>query len=296
MVAILLQLLVGGIAVGSIYALIGVGFALYLRAMRLLNFSHGEMLTTGALLGLLLTTKAGLPFPIVFPLAIVGTALIGVVLERVVYRPLWLKSDDPFLVHTVFATLAVGTILTNLSLRVGGPFEVRYPAPLGAGVIRLGPVVVLPQRILVLVVAVVLVALLQLFFKRTKAGLAMRAVMLDRETAQLMGIDVRQSIALTFALSSALAAAAGILVAPIIFWSFHMGSIIGIKSFAALTLGGLYSFPGAIVGGLLVGVLESFTGLFLSSTYRDVIVFSILILMLLVRPYGLLGRKQGRVG
>lgn len=295
MATILVQLLLSGIAIGAVYALIGLGFALFLRAMRLLNFSHAEMVTIGAFIGLFLTRNLGLPFIIAFPVAVAATALIGVILERVIFRPLWVKADDPFLVRAVFATIALATLLTNVALQLGGPFELRFPSPLGSDVIKLGSVVITPQRVLVIGVSIVVVLLLQLFFQKTEAGLAMRAVMLDRETAQLMGIDVRRSVAITFALSAALGAVAGILVAPIVFWSFQMGAKIGIKAFAALTLGGLYSFPGAIVGGLLIGILEAFTGLFLSSTYRDVIVFAILIFMLLVRPQGLLGKESGRV-
>jgi branched-chain amino acid transport system permease protein len=198
--------------------------------------------------------------------------------------------------RAVFATIAVGMFMSNLGLEIGGPFAIKFPAPLGEDIIRIGSAVLRPQRLLVLGMTILLVVLLQLFFLHTKVGLAMRAVMLDRETAQLMGIDVRRSIALTFALSSALGAAAGILIAPIVYWMFNMGFFLGIKSFAALTLGGLYTFPGAIVGGLLMGVLESFTSLFISSTYRDVIVFSILILVLLARPQGLLGKRREGVG
>lgn len=296
MIPIIFQALVSGLSLGAIYALIGLGFALYLRSMNLLNFSHGETVTIGAFVGLLLTTQFQLPFIIVFPLAIVITAVIGVLLERMALRPLWLNEDDPFLVRAVFATIAIGILLTDLGLKFGGPFAKKYPAPLGDEVVRVGSVVLVPQRLLVLGATIVLVALLQVFFRRTKTGLAMRAVMLDRDTAQLMGIDVRKSIALTFGLSSALGASAGILIAPIVFWVFNMGFLLGIKSFAALTLGGLYSFPGAIVGGLLVGVLEAFTGLYLSSTYRDVIVFAILIAVLLIRPQGLLGKPEERVG
>lgn len=289
------QAFVSGIVTGAIYALIGLGFALYLRSMRLLHFGHGEMTMIGAYLGLVLTTKADLPFLVAFPLAVTATALIGVLLERVAIRPLWVKETDPFLTRAVFATIAIGILLTNVALQIGGPFEKRYPAPLGDSVIRLGVISLVPQNLLVLGIAVLLLYMLQRFFQRTRVGLAMRAVMLDRDTAQLMGIDVRNYVALTFGLSSALAATAGILVAPLVFWSFRMGGTLGIKAFAALTLGGLYTFPGAVVGGLLVGVLESLTGLFLSSTYRDVIVFSLLILMLLIRPQGLLGREPERV-
>jgi branched-chain amino acid transport system permease protein len=297
MLTILVQLIVSGLAQGAIYALIGLGFALYLRSMHLLNFSHGEMLTIGAFVGLVLATKVNLPYLVIFPLAIIITALLGLLIERIAYRSLWMTAvDDPFLVRTVFATIAMGILLTNVALEIGGPFETRFPAPLKQDILRVGSIVFNTQRLLVLGVGFALVILLQVFFQRSKAGLAMRAVMLDRETAQLMGIDVRRSIALTFALSSGLSAAAGVLIAPIIFWSFHMGSLIGIKAFASLTLGGLYSFPGAIVGGLLVGVLESLAGLYLSSSFRDAIVFGLLILMLLVRPQGLLGKSQERVG
>ena len=288
-----LQLLVGGLALGAIYAMIALGFAMYLRAMRLLNFSHGEMAMIGALMGVGIYVNLGLPFVVGFVAVVVLTGLSGALMERLIYRPLWTRAHDPFMVNTVFATVAVGILLTNVALKIGGPYPIKVPAPLGDEVVSLAGVRIVPHYVLVLLVAVAMVGLLQLFFQRTRTGLSMRAVMMDRETASLMGVHVSRAISWTFAVSSALGGAAGFLLAPVIFWSFEMGTV-GIKAFAGLTVGGLYSFPGAIVGGLLVGILEALTGAYLSSTYRDVIVFGILIATLLLKPEGLLSTVRGR--
>jgi branched-chain amino acid transport system permease protein len=287
------QLLAGGLALGSIYALLALGFAMYLRAMHLLNFSHGEVAMIGAFIGVEIYVRLGFPYVAGFLAVVVLTAVFGALLERIVFRHLWTRARDPYMVNTVFATVAVGILLTNIGLKLGGPHPIRVPPPLGTGTIDILGVRVVPHYVMVLVVAVLLVGLLQLFFQRTRTGLAMRAVMMDRETASLMGVDVSRSISWTFAVSSALGGAAGFLLAPVIFWSFEMGTI-GIKAFAGLTVGGLYSFPGAIVGGLLVGVLEALTGAFLSTAYRDVIVFSILIFMLLLKPEGIVSAIRGR--
>jgi branched-chain amino acid transport system permease protein len=287
------QLLVGGLAQGSIYALIALGFALYLRAMHLLNFSHGEVTMIGALAGVALYVLLGVPYVVALAAVIVISGVLGAALERGVFRHLWTRARDPYMINTVFATVAGGILLTNVGLKLGGPHPIRVPPPLGTDVVEVLGLRVVPHYAMVLGCGVLLVAMLQLFFQRTRAGLAMRAIMMDRETAGLMGVDVPRSISWTFAVSSALGGAAGFLLAPVIFWSFEMGTI-GIKAFAGLTLGGLYSFTGAVVGGLLIGVLEALTGSFLSTAYRDVIVFGILILVLLFKPEGLFAAARSR--
>ncbi len=289
---VVLQILVAGLALGSIYALIAVGFAMYLRSMRLLNFSHGEVTMVGAGLGTFVYVGLGLPYALGFFVVIGATAVVGLLLERIVFRPLWARAHDPFMVNTVFATIAVGILLTNVALKLGGADPIRVPAPLGDAPLDVMGIRIVPHYVLVLAMTVVLVTALQVFFQRTSAGLAMRAVMQDRDTASLMGVRLSRSIAWTFAIASALGGAAGYLVAPVVFWSFGMGGI-GIKAFAGLTLGGLYSFPGAIFGGLLIGLLETFTGAYLSSTYRDAIVYASIIVMLLLKPEGLLAGARG---
>lgn len=287
------QLVVGGLALGSIYALLALGFAMYLRAMHLLNFSHGEVAMIGAFIGVVIYVWLGFPFVAGFLAVVVLTAAFGALLERLVFRHLWTRARDPYMVNTVFATVAAGILLTNVGLKLGGPHPIKVPPPLGSQAVEVLGIRVVPHYVMVLAVGVVLVGLLQFFFQRTRTGLAMRAVMMDRETASLMGVDVPRSISWTFAVSSALGGAAGFLLAPVIFWSFEMGTI-GIKAFAGLAVGGLYSFPGAVVGGLLVGLLEALTGAFLSTAYRDVIVFSILILVLLLKPEGLVAAVRSR--
>jgi branched-chain amino acid transport system permease protein len=289
-----LQLIVAGLGLGSVYAMIALGFAMYLRSIRLLNFSHGEMTMAGALIGVGVYVYLGIPFVLGFLTVAILTGIFGVFIERMVFRPIWTtEQHDPFLTRTIFATLAVGMLLTNLALLIGGPHPIRVPPPLGYEAIFVFGTRIVPQHLLTLATAIPLVGVLQIFLQRSRVGLAMRAVMLDRETASLMGVNVRRSISWTFAISSALAGIAGFMIAPVIFWSFEMG-FIGIKAFAGLTIGGLYSFPGAVVGGLTIGLLEAFIGAYLSSSYRDVVVFGILIFMLLVKPKGLFGAAGGK--
>jgi len=290
----LLQLIVAGLGLGSVYAMIALGFAMYLRSIRLLNFSHGEMTMTGSLIGVGVYVYFGMPFALGFLIVAILTGILGILFERIIFRPIWTtEQHDPFLTRTIFATLAVGMLLTNLALFIGGPHPIRVPPALGNETIIFLATRIVPQHLLTLLVATVLVGVLQIFLQRSRVGLAMRAVMLDRETASLMGVNVRRSISWTFGISSALAGVAGFMVAPVIFWSFEMG-LIGIKAFAGLTIGGLYSFPGAVVGGLIIGLLEALTGAYLSSSYRDVVVFGILIFMLLVKPKGLFGTVGSR--
>lgn len=283
---IVLQLLFNGIATGAIYSLIALGLVMILRALDLINFAHGDLVMVGGFLVITLNVTFGLPFPLAFVLAVLAVGLVGLVIERLCIRTI--KGTS--LMNVITATIGVGLILQTWGLVVYGGEAIGLPHPLGEEFLDVFGLKILPQQLLIISMTLFLMLLLQAFFYMTRTGMAMRAVMNDRETASLMGVNVQFMTALTFAISIALGGAAGILVAPMTFVTFNMGIIV-IKAFTALILGGMFSFGGAIVGGLLLGVFENFLRGFVSSAYGDTIIFTLLILVLISRPEGLFTTK-----
>ena len=275
---IFIQQVVGGLAIGLVYGLVALGFVLLLRSLDLINFAQGEMMTVGAFLALGAWQGLGLPFPLAFLAAVLATAGVGLLMDRLVAHPL---RHAP-LIHLVIATVAVSLLLKNVGLLLGGPEPVLFPSLLGEAPMALGAVRLAPQTLLILGAALGLVGLLQIFFLWTRSGLALRAVMADSEMAALLGVPLARARALAFALSAALGATGGILIAPLVFVSFDMGSL-GLKAFTAAALGGLYSIPGAIGGGLFLGVLENLLAGTISSGYRDALVYTALIVVLVGR-------------
>jgi len=219
-------------------------------------------------------------------LAVVTTLLVGIAVERLAYRPLRRSR----VINVVLASVAVSLLLQNLVLTFWSEDTRGYPAMFSETPILIGAFRFVPQDWATIGAAMLCMLGFQLVFKRTRVGLAMRAVMQDRETASLMGIHVYRTIGNTFGASAALGAAAGVLVAPLIQIQFNMGFIL-VKAFAAACLGGIFSIPGAIVGGLLIGVAEGLLAAYVSAGYRDAMVYTVLILALLLRPEGLLGRR-----
>lgn len=284
------QLFMNGLPIGSAYALVALGYSLIYATFGLLNFSQGDVLMVGAFFGLTLYATLNLPFPVAMLLAMLGAALLGLAMERLILRPMARRRARD--INLLLATIALAIILRNGSLLVWGAESQRFPSVFGEEVVSLGGLKVVPQNIWIFVTALALVVALQFFLYRTKPGLAMRAVAMDQVAARLMGIQVSRYIALSFALSCALGAAAGVLVAPIFFVSASMGASIGLKGFVAAVTGGLGNLTGAVVGGLLLGVLESMTAGLVSSGYRDAIAFLILILLLWLKPSGILSRHQ----
>ncbi|MFQ5912250.1 MAG: branched-chain amino acid ABC transporter permease [Nitrospinota bacterium] len=284
MVAI--QVIFNGIATGAIYSLIALGLVMILRALDLINFAHGEMVMVGGFLVITLNVWFGLPFVLAFVVAIIGVGAVGLVMERLAIRTI--KGQT--LLNVITSTIAVGLILQTWGLVTYGGEAIGLPHPLGEEFLDVFGLKILPQQIVIIGGTLFLMLLLQAFFYLTRIGTAMRAVMNDRETASLMGVNVRFMMALTFAISVALGGAAGVLVAPMTFVTFNMGIII-VKAFAALILGGMFSFPGAIIGGLLLGVFENVLRGFVSSAYGDTLIFTLLILVLISRPEGLIATK-----
>ena len=293
-----LQQLANGIAWGSIYALIALGYTMVYGILKLINFAHGDVYMVGAFAAYFIARAIGVsegspasPFVAVLVLAgaMVSCALLGVVIERAAYRPVRRSSR----LTALITAIGVSLFLENAGIRVFGADPKFFPQLVRPRTIELIPgVLVTNHQITVLAVSIVLMIGLTLFVQRTRTGRAMRAVSFNRDAASLMGIPVDRIITVTFAIGSALAAAAGVLVGltnpkiePL------MGIMPGIKAFVAAVLGGIGSIPGAMIGGLVMGVSEYMVVGYISSTYRDAIAFVILILVLLFRPAGLLGRN-----
>ena len=277
------QQIVNGISLGSIYALIALGYTMIYGIIKLINFAHGDIYMLGAYIGFVAITKAHLPF---LPALIV--ALAGIVIERIAYKPM---RNAPRIAALITA-IGVSFFLENGMILLVTPQPRTFPPVFAPTVYHIGGVVVNNQQILILISALVLMLGLTYIVNKTKAGKAMRAVSYDADAAKLMGIDTDRVISTTFALGSALAAAAGVLVG-IYYNSIDplMGMMPGIKAFIAAVVGGIGILPGAMLGGIIMGLVEALVSGFFSSTYRDAAAFAILILILLIKPTGLLGKN-----
>lgn len=286
---VFLQQVINGISLGSVYALIALGYTMIYGIMRLINFAHGDIYMMGAFIGFFATSVLKLSFVPALIMSMAGCALLGMVVERVAYRPL---RGQPRITLLITA-IGVSFFLEYSMVWAVSPQPRSYPRLLSSYQIHIGELLVTAQQLFILAVALVLMVLLQLLVQHTRAGKAMRAVSFDESAAALMGINVDSVVSYTFALGSALAGAAGLLVG--IYYNRIdplMGVMPGLKAFVAAVLGGIGIIPGAMVGGLLMGVAESLVSGFLSSTYRDAVAFAILIAVLLVKPTGLLGKKE----
>jgi branched-subunit amino acid ABC-type transport system permease component len=288
---ILLQQVIGGLAIGVIYGLVALGFTMIIRAMDLVNFAQGEMMMIGAMVGFTMVAPLSLPYAVALLLSIPVTAALGVVMERVAYRPL--RHRRAPMVNLVISTIGMAIFLENLAIPIWGSEPLRYPPVYGTHPLMLGGVIVPAHVPPVLAAGLMLMLVLNLFLQRTRTGIAMRAAAQDPTMARLMGISVDRMISYTFGVASGLGGAAGVLLAPIYFATFNMGEI-GIKSFVAATIGGLGNLSGAILGGVILGLLETLGAALVSPAYKDAIAYGILIAMLLFLPQGILGNRSGR--
>lgn len=284
----LLQLILSGVAVGMIYALLAFGYNITFSTSRTINFAQGEFLMLGALTGLTaaVTWKLGYAGAL-FAAAIVG-CLLGVVLEKTAIAPA-LKTGSA--VSWILATVALGIIARNAAERIWGTDDTRFPAPLGDDPLTFLGVRVLPQELLVIGAAALIMSGVELFRRKSIWGKAVTAVAADKDAAALMGINVPLVITFSFVLSSAIAAVGGVLVAPLTLAGATMGTLLGTKAYAVAIVGGLQSGLGVLVGGLLLGLSEQFTARYVSTGYKDTPGFVLLILILLVKPSGLFGKK-----
>jgi branched-chain amino acid transport system permease protein len=282
------QALVSGLSVGSIYALIAEGYYITYITTGALNFGQGEFLMVGALFGLTCYVTLGLPYAIAILAAIVLTALMGGALERVAIRPVMRHALS---LSWVLSTVAVSIILKNAAVHIWGPEQIKFPSPFGADVIRIGQAGIFPQELFIIAAAIGTVIAVQIFLKRAVLGKALMAVAFNRNAAAVMGIDVKRMVVLAFVLSSALAGLGGVLIAPITFAWAYMGTVPGIKAFAAAIFGGLENPVGILIGGLVIGLLEQIFGI-INSNIKEGVTFLVVLLILAIRPSGLMGRKD----
>jgi branched-chain amino acid transport system permease protein len=288
-----LQQLVNGLSLGSIYALIALGYTMVYGVLRLINFAHGDVYMVGAYVGYYVSRRLQGREPsigsalLVMLVAMAACALLGILIERLAYRPVRREARLTLLITAI----GVSLFLENVAQLVFGPDPKFFPSLAPRADFHVAGMRLTSEQITVILVSLLLMYLLRLFILKTRTGKAMRAVSFSLDAAKLMGISTDWIISVTFALGSALAAAAGVLIAmqipkidPL------MGIPYGLKAFIAAVLGGIGSAPGAVLGGLLIGTSEVMVVGYLSSTYRDAIAFGILILVLILRPQGLLGR------
>ncbi|HIU48729.1 MAG TPA: branched-chain amino acid ABC transporter permease [Candidatus Avimonoglobus intestinipullorum] len=294
----LIQQLINGLNLGSIYALIALGYTMVYGIAKMLNFAHGDVIMVGGFTMLVTLTALGASLG-ANPILLTGAAVLasvavctvlGVLIEKIAYKPL--RNASPLTV--LITAIGVSYFLQSLSLLIFGSNARRVNDFFHLGNIALGDVSISGNTVLTLAVTVLIMIGLTLFIRKTKTGRAMLAVSEDKGAAELMGVNVNRTISVTFAIGSALAAVASILYLAS-FNSYvdpYMGSLPGIKAFVAAVLGGIGSVPGAMIGGILLGLIETITKAYISTNIADAIVFSVLIIVLLVRPTGLLGKKR----
>ena len=288
---IFLQHIVQGTTLGATYALVALGFSMQYSAMNLLNFAHGESFMLGAFVALVLASS-GMSLPVAFIGSLLILGIFGAILERVAIRPLYGKTE----LNLFVATIGLSILLRQAGLLLFGSDAVPFPEGFGTSLIVQGTVRITGQQLGTIISSIIIMIGLNLLLKRTKIGIAMRAVAQDDSTAALMGINVHLIKTFVYAVSTSVGAAAGILFASLTFTVYDMGLLMGIKGFTAAVVGGLGSLPGAVLGGLLLGLVEQLSAGFISSLYRDAISLSILILVLLVLPTGILGRRGSKWG
>lgn len=286
---LLAQQLMNGLALGSVYSLIALGYTMVYGIIKLINFAHGEIYMLGAYFGFYALTSWDLPLIPAFLVSMALAALVGMLLERIAYKPL---RNAPRITALITAIGASLFFQSAAQLGFGANFK-PFPQVIPFRRIALGPIFVSNRQLIMFAIAIVLMIVLHVVVQYTKIGKAMRAVSMDKEAALLMGIDVDKVISFTFAIGSGLAAAGGILVG--MYYNRidpYMGMMPGLKGFTAAVLGGVGVIPGAVIGGFIMGIAENLVVALGSSTFRDAVAFGILILVLLLKPHGLLGKRQ----
>ena len=282
------QLAIAGISVGSIYALVALAIVIPFKASGVLNFGQGEMVTAGAYIALVLTTLA-LPYPVVLALVVLIGAIGGIVIERALIRPI-IRAPE---FTVVIATFAIGLLIKGvISLRFGDS-PAALDGPFGTDPLMFAGLRFNPTSLWVFVCMLLVTFAVIAFFKYTRLGKAMRAVSINAEAARLMGIRVDSVWRWAWAISTAIGALAGLLVAPVIGVNPEIGTLI-LRGLVAAVIGGFTSVPGAIIGGIAVGLIETFSGVIVGSTFKNLVPFIILMLLLVFRPYGLFGVAEAK--
>ena len=285
-----LQYLINGISIGAVYAIIALGYTMVYGIAKMLNFAHGDVIMVGAYVSYCVTSYLGLPAVVSILVAVVVCTLLGIVIEGLAYKPL---RGTPSLAVLITA-IGVSYFLQNAAQLIFGSAPKNFKSIVTMKPLNLfgGGLTITGEVLITIVICVAIMVGLTLFTSKTRIGKAMRAVSEDRAAAQLMGINVNQTISLTFAIGSALAAIAGVLLCSTVPTLMPTtGAMPGIRAFTAAVFGGIGSIPGAMLGGILLGIIETFSKAYISTQFSDAIVFSVLIIILLVKPAGLLGKQ-----
>ncbi len=285
-----LQYLINGISIGAVYAIIALGYTMVYGIAKMLNFAHGDVIMVGAYVSFCVTSYLGLPAAVSIVIAVAACTGLGILIEGLAYKPL---RGTPSLAVLITA-IGVSYFLQNAAQLIFGsaPKNFKSIVTMDPLVLFEGGLTITGEVLLTIVVCVAIMVGLTLFTTKTRMGKAMRAVSEDRAAAQLMGINVNQTISITFAIGSALAAVAGVLLCSTVPTLMPTtGAMPGIRAFTAAVFGGIGSIPGAMLGGILLGIIETFSKAYISTQFSDAIVFSVLIVILLVKPAGLLGKQ-----
>lgn len=281
----IVQNIIGALMIGSIYALLALGYSLIYKASALMTFVHGDLFMLGAFVGLTLYGYLQIPFLLSLILTMIIMFIVGLFVEKFVIRILLHKKAP--VIYVVLATIALSIILQNFAMLVWGSKMFYFPPIFGVSQIKIGSFSIVPESLLGLVTAIICMVLLHIFMTKTRFGTSMRAAAQDPLAAKTMGINVSKTIGITWGISAALAGVAGVLFAPMYAVSMVMGSSPGLKGFAGAVIGGYGNMYGAIVGSLSLGLMETFVAGYISSAYKDFISFFILILVLVIKPTGI---------
>ena len=284
----LVQYLITGLTVGSIYAMVAIGFNIIYNVTEIINLAQGEFVMLGGLVMVFLHVAVGLPLLLAFPLTIIIVTLVGILLDRLAIRPI----RQPSVLTLIIATIAASFIIKGIAMFIWGKDPFDLPAFTGRTPINFFGAIIQPQYFWVIGFLIITVILLTLFFEKTIIGKAMSACADNPDAASLVGINVKRMILLSFSLSAAIGAVAGITVTPISLMEYDRGAMLAIKGFGAVILGGLGSFPGAILGGLIIGTIESFGAGLISSGYKDAFALIVMLAVLFFKPSGLLGSVE----
>jgi branched-chain amino acid transport system permease protein len=284
----LLQYTITGITIGSIYAMVAIGFNIIYNVTEAINFAQGEFVMLGGLVMVFFRVSLGIPVPLSFPITIIVVTAVGVLLDRLAIRPL----PKPTVLTMVIATIGASFFIRGAAMMIWGKNPYDLPPFSGRDPIAFLGAVVQPQGIWILGFLVIIVITLTLFFDRTITGKALRACAVNPNASNLVGINVKQMVLVSFALSAAIGALGGIVITPISLMEYDRGAMLAVKGFSACVLGGIGSFHGAIVGGLLIGLIESLGAGLVSSGYKDVFALLVLLVVLFARPSGLFGNIE----